>query len=131
MNQKRVFTKTPSSQFYLIGTFSGPNFFSLTLLIIFLLVCEYIWLRWMAKIKLGKLFYEVSSLNLSFSFSIIFAFKSFCLLFCLLEYILICLPRLGLGFCMLKMHVRLLELLFWSFALFFVFLGFWGKDLHT
>ena len=42
VNQKGVFHKTPSSQFYLIGTFSGPNPFSLTLLITFLLVCEQI-----------------------------------------------------------------------------------------
>ena len=37
---KESFHKTPSSQFYLIETFSGPNLFSLTLLITFLLVCE-------------------------------------------------------------------------------------------
>ena len=42
VNQNGVFHKTPSSQFYLIETFSGPNTFSLTLLITFLLVCEQI-----------------------------------------------------------------------------------------
>ena len=40
VNQKGVFHKTPSSHFYLIGTFSSPNSFSLMLLITFLLVCE-------------------------------------------------------------------------------------------
>ena len=35
VNQKGVFHKTPSSQFYLIGSFSGPNPFSLTLLTTF------------------------------------------------------------------------------------------------
>ena len=64
------------------------------------------------KIKLRKHFCQVSSLNLSFPFLLFFASKSFCLVFCLLEYVLICLSRLGLSFCMLKMHVRLLELLF-------------------
>ena len=40
VNQKGVFHKTLSSQFYLIGTFSSPNPFGLTLLITFLLACE-------------------------------------------------------------------------------------------
>jgi len=40
MNQKGVFHKAPSSQFYLSETFSGPHPFILTLLITFLLVCE-------------------------------------------------------------------------------------------
>ena len=37
MNQKGDFHKTPSSQFCLIGTLSGPNPFGLTLLIMCLL----------------------------------------------------------------------------------------------
>ena len=40
VNQKGVFHKTPSSQFYLIETFSSPNPFCLMLLITFLLFCE-------------------------------------------------------------------------------------------
>jgi len=36
----RTWAKAPSSQFYLIKIFSGPNPFSLMLLITFLLVCE-------------------------------------------------------------------------------------------
>jgi len=37
---KRSFHKTPSSNFYLIGTFSSPNPFSLNLQITFLLTCD-------------------------------------------------------------------------------------------
>ena len=40
MNQNGVFHKTPLSQFCVMGTFSGPNPFSLTLLITFLLNCD-------------------------------------------------------------------------------------------
>ena len=67
----------------------------------------------MVKIKLGKLLCEVSSLNFSFSVSFIFLPLNplVCFVF-LLRYVLTCLPRLGLSFCMLKMHVRVLELLF-------------------
>ena len=39
-NKKGFFHKTPSSQFYLIGTFFGPNLFSLTLLIAYLMTCD-------------------------------------------------------------------------------------------
>ena len=40
VNQKGVFHKTLSSQFYLIGTFSSPNPFSLKFLISILLNCD-------------------------------------------------------------------------------------------
>ena len=80
MNQKGVFHKTPSSHFYLIRTFLGPNPLSLKFLIIVLLNCDrFDWRKW-SNIKLEELFFKVSPkpfFFFSFAFNLCFSL-SYC-----------------------------------------------------
>ena len=117
MNQNEVFHKTPSSQFYLIGTTFGPNSFSLTLLIACLITCDIFDRGERSKSKLGNSFlrYQVST----------FFFPSFFLLlfniFSCFVCVITCLFRVGLCFLVYFEHVWLLELGFLFLLYFCVF----------
>ena len=83
VNQKRVFHKTPSSQFCLIETFSSPNLFSLTLLTTCLLTLIDLTEGDSKKSSLGAFCFKVFILAffsfLFFSFFFLFCF--FCFVF--------------------------------------------------
>ena len=99
MNQNEVFHKTPSSQFYFIGTFSGPNPLSLILLITCLLTMIDLIEGNSQNQSLGTPF-EVSSFNPFFSFFLLF-FLCFDLISCFV-YVIACL--LSLVLCLFDVH---------------------------
>ena len=82
-----VFHKTPSSQFYLIETFSGPDFLSLRLLITCLLTVIDLTEGNGQNQSLGLLFWGIKALTLSFYF--LSFFLCFNLIFCLV-YVYTC-----------------------------------------
>ena len=89
-----------------------------------------------SKIKLEELFVWGINLNFLFLFSFFFfLFLFFCtliFLFILVSLLLYALKRLySLGLCYFHIlnHVRMLDLVFWSSALFAVLLGFLGWNL--
>ena len=129
MNQNGVFHKIPSSQFYLIRIFFGPNPFSLTLQITCLMTCNRVDQGEQSKSKLGNSFlrYQASTFLFSFQSSFYYLICSSCFV-CVITYFF----KVGLYFLTYSEHVWLLELGF-SFLLCFsacLFLG-QGSDMSA
>ena len=83
VNQKGFFHKTPSSEFYLIGTSSGLNPFSLTLLIACLMTCDRFDGGERSKSKLGNSFLRYQASTFLFSFLLLLLLFNLFFLLCL------------------------------------------------